>query len=175
MQTNYTPEEIEKLWGNIDKEVSITFYNGSRCWEWIAGYFDTGYGSIWAANKNRGAHRVSYELAFGEIQDGLFVLHRCDNRRCCNPAHLFLGTNKDNMEDRNKKGRMAYGERHGSRLHPDRMVRGEDHPQCKLSDEQIAEIRQRYASGKETQRDLAKMFGVGQSQIQRILKYESRA
>lgn len=81
----------------------------SSCWEWTAHCDRRGYGEI-GSSGNRGkphlrAHRVSWEIHNGPIPDGLFVLHRCDNRKCVNPHHLFLGTAKDNTQDMLAKGR----------------------------------------------------------------------
>lgn len=75
------------------------------CWEWTAERNRKGYGIFWRNASMTGAHRASYELHVGPIPDGLHVLHRCDNPPCVNPAHLFLGTNQDNVDDRQRKGR----------------------------------------------------------------------
>lgn len=80
----------------------------SGCWLWIGGEHKFGYGVMGDENhKSTAAHRISYRLFNGEITDGLCVLHRCDVPQCVNPAHLFLGTKKDNTRDAMKKGRLV--------------------------------------------------------------------
>lgn len=75
------------------------------CWLWEGTASNSGYGTVSVGRKSRSVHRVSWELFNGEIPDGLHVLHKCDTRTCCNPAHLFLGTPLDNMKDMVAKGR----------------------------------------------------------------------
>jgi hypothetical protein len=79
-----------------------------------------GYGRLLVAARALAAHRVSWLLHHGPIPEGLGVLHRCDNPACCNPAHLFLGTNADNTRDAQAKGRLASGSRHAWRRQPER-------------------------------------------------------
>lgn len=80
------------------------------CWEWNASLRGkTGYGAFKLNGKVIDAHRVSYELHFGIIPKGVLVCHRCDNRKCVNPNHLFLGTYKDNHQDGVDKGRIING------------------------------------------------------------------
>jgi len=106
----------ERFWKKVDKSGGP-----DACWPWMAGRNKGGYGQIRAGGLSSGqvrvvrAHRVAWELAHGDIPDGLCVCHRCDNRPCVNPAHLFLGTHTDNIRDRHTKGRSARqpGEAHG--------------------------------------------------------------
>lgn len=83
----------------------LKFLKTNGCWIWNAATRTTGYGAFRFNGKTMTASRVSYLLYKGEIQDGMHVLHSCDNRLCVNPDHLFLGTNKDNVEDRKIKNR----------------------------------------------------------------------
>lgn len=98
-----------------------------ECWEWTGARDGSGYGNAWYRGNATGAHRVSWILAHGGIPEGMCVLHRCDNPPCVNPAHLFLGTHRDNARDREAKGRRTapriLGERNGVAKVPDDIVR----------------------------------------------------
>lgn len=84
---------------------------GDECWLFIGGRNNSGYGSVWYRSEAHGAHRVSWKLHRGPIPDGLWVLHKCDVRACCNPAHLWLGTPQDNVQDAIAKGRHSWRRR----------------------------------------------------------------
>lgn len=119
-----------------------------ECWPWTASGTPEGYGQMRiGARQNILAHRVAYALAHGAIPPGRLVLHRCDNPGCNNPAHLFLGTDRANSDDKIAKGRHAHGDRHGMRLHPERVPRGERSGLAKLTTADVLEILNRRAAG----------------------------
>lgn len=106
------------------------------CWLWLGVRNDRGYGSLQFRRRVEGAHRVAWMLFQGEIPPDLHVCHHCDCPACCNPAHLFLGTRRDNMRDmlRKERGvwsthpeRMPRGGGHWTRLHPEQLARGDKH------------------------------------------------
>lgn len=139
----------------------------SDCRNWTRSINNSGYGIVGVGqNKNTVAHRVAYAVFRGPIPAGAFVLHKCDNRRCVNPDHLFLGTQSDNMRDCAKKGRLKL--RFGLHF-------GEKHNWAKLTDLQIAEIRTLLAQGNLTQRAIGKRFGVTDSHICQIGSGKRRA
>jgi HNH endonuclease len=131
----------------------VAIEHPSKCWEWTLCRTDRGYGKFSIKGKNHRAHRVAWALWHGrEVPDDLLVLHSCDNPPCCNPYHLRLGTNADNARDAAERQRW-------------RPVKGEQHWNVKLTDEQIAEIRGRPSS--QTGRSLAIEFGVSPMAISR--------
>jgi hypothetical protein len=128
------------------------------CWEWQHGT-RRGYGAFSIDGKNRAAHRVSYMIYNGEIPEGLYVCHTCDNKSCVNPQHLFVGTAQENMEDASKKKRMRTNRQFG-----------ETNLMSKLTRQQISEIRKGYKNGTK-QVTLADLYGVGQWQISKIINH----
>lgn len=124
------------------------------CWLWGRAVSSNGYGFMWVSERRRyqNTHRASYEAFVGPIARGLQVLHRCDVRLCVNPAHLFLGTQKDNIADMIAKGR-------------DNRPRGERAGTAKLTAEKVRAIRK--ITGK-TSRQIAVEFGVGKSTINAV-------
>lgn len=173
MQFNYTPKDIERFWGKVDKSISKKHYEDTICWEWVGNCFPNGYGQISIGGrfgKRYLTHRLSYELSFGSIPDGLLVLHKCDNRKCVRPDHLFLGSHRDNTMDMIRKGRRGDTRSKSPRL-------GEKHWNAKLTNNQVDEIRRRYAmknENGETLLSLAKEFGVAFQTISDIINYKHR-
>jgi hypothetical protein len=117
------------------------------CWLWRGPFNPGGYGKFWSRSKTLGAHRYAYGLLNGPIPKGLSVLHRCDRPACVNPAHLFLGTDADNVRDKWAKGRGPSGDRSGSRTHPESIRRGEDQGGAKLTETDVRTIRTARAAG----------------------------
>ena len=150
---------IERFWSNV--------IMGLECWEWQASLVD-GYGQFMGNGQTR-AHRFSWELVNGAIPEGMHVLHRCDNRRCVRPDHLFLGTHQDNMDDMVQKGRSLAGDRNPSRTNIARMMRGSGHVRAKINEAQALEIRLRYQSGT-CQRQLAEEYGISMAAVYYVLR-----
>lgn len=166
---HHHPPLSDRLWAKVAKP------NGEDgCWPWTGTILNTGYGRIMSEGRPRSTHRVAWELANGPIPEGLWVLHRCDNPPCCNPAHLFLGTCTDNNRDAAAKGRTALGDRNGQRIHPDRTARGVKQGHAKFASEDVVtEIRKRLAAKTETQLVIARAFGVSPSVISRLARGET--
>ena len=134
----------------FDKVEMIPFHS---CWEWTASKTSFGYGRMGTDCGNYKAHRLSWELHNGPIPAGLYVCHKCDNPACVRPEHLFLGTPKDNVLDRNTKGRHN-------------MPCGLKHYRAKLTEQDIINIR----SDSGSNRQLAERYGVSHHNIMFIRK-----
>ncbi len=151
-----TPVNTEKdFWSKVER--------GSEdvCWNWLASC-NPRYGSFSIKNKIYLAHRLAYIYTYGSIPKGLYVLHKCNNPKCCNPKHLGLGTQKENMRQMIKDGRsyhiFLFGER--SDYH-------------KLTTEQVNEIREKYSLGGYTQQQLGKEYHTTQTNIGHIVNHKS--
>jgi len=160
MSVKNTPENF---WSHVRRA------KPNECWEWQGAKTSSGYGNLTWHGAHVQAHRVAYFLTYGGI--GLatgfrnagqaktyqrFVLHKCDNRPCCNPEHLFLGSMRANQLDAYAKGR---------RRQPQ-----SKHANAKLTPSQVHEIRRRYAAGSAIQVALAAEFGVSQVSISLVIR-----
>jgi HNH endonuclease len=174
----------ERFWAKVRKGNDLYEWTGygvsiaDACWEWQGCRHRFGHGYIGLGGRKGGTsvvHRVSWELHYGPIPDGLVVRHRCDNPPCVNPAHLLLGTQADNMADMVSRGRQACGPNNGrARMAKPEVSRverlatsGERNHKAKLTAAQVQEIRLALIRG-DLQREIASRYGVKQMQISRI-------
>jgi hypothetical protein len=126
------------------------------CWNWTAGLDRDGYSVFEFRPFAQRGHRASWIIHNGSIPDGMLVCHKCDNRKCINPDHLFLGTSSDNNQDMMNKMRNIYHCGSKSVL-------------SKLTEEKVIEMRDRYAKGGITQRKLALEYGIGYKAVCKII------
>jgi hypothetical protein len=167
------PKIINHFWGKVVKT--------DTCWNWQGYTTKSGYGLLTirsVSNHPLYAHRIAWELTNGVIAYNLHVLHSCDNPRCCNPGHLFLGTQRDNNMDRDSKKRAARGNKNGAVTHPEKNpfiinrgsgLKGANHPMSKLSDAQIQQIISEYPNF-DVKQKLADQFNISLTHLQRIAK-----
>jgi len=150
-----------------------------ECWMWKSTLVDNGNGQMypqfWNEGKTVYAHRYAWSIVNEKkISRSQFVCHKCDNPSCVNPDHLFLGSHRDNMKDMINKNRQAKGDRHGAKVKPESIMRGERNPRAKLTNEIVEEIRRTCKRGDRSrgglsQRALAKKYGVSHSVIGKIM------
>ena len=151
----YSQKNIDNFWKKVNK-----LETGKCCWEWQAHLFRNGYGSFYANGKDIKAHRFSFQNHHNRlIQEGMCILHSCDNRKCVNPDHLREGTKQDNSTDMVNKCR---------EYHP----KGEKNGLSKLTEKQVLEIRQKYSQGGTTQQKLAEEYNVTNVTIGYIVRYK---
>jgi hypothetical protein len=197
-----TEKDKQRFWSKID------IRGPNECWLWLEGLDTDGYGHCWlsSANRSPSSHRISWQIENGPIAEELCVCHSCDvqysigdatYRRCCNPKHLWVGSNRDNIADRCTKGRSAIGaaitanrntacgdrsgahthperltrgEQHWSKTQPDKLIRGESHYAAKVTDAIVVIVRYRLANSGITQKELARELGISPLIISRIVR-----
>lgn len=149
---------MKRFWDKVAKS--------AYCWEWKAYRTSAGYGAMSSKHgmPNILAHRFSWELVNGPISEGMCILHKCDNRLCVNPNHLFLGTKKDNTQDMLKKGRNRCGH-----------VGGVNHGRqgAKLDWEKAKEIRHLYFAERRTAHEIAQFYGLARGKIKDLVANRS--
>lgn len=184
--THHSAKDITRFWSKVDKETST-----DGCWLWTGKRYPKGYGAFFlkiASKKSHVlAHRFAYEIQYGQIPEGLHVLHipPCSNKHCV--RHLYVGTRQQNMQDTLSMGTFATGDRngarihrdkmrrgnqHGLRLHPEAVAKGEDVGTAKLTVPQVEAIRVLIASHTLLQREIGAMHGVSQTTISKIKRKE---
>lgn len=151
--------KISLFWSRVDKGP-----HPNGCWIWKGATCHNGYGYYNCGRDQSGrtfqarVHRLAYALTHGGVMPDALVLHRCDTRNCVNPDHLFLGTPADNTADMYNKGRATIGEKSSN---------------AKLTERQVREIRDKYATGEYMQKDLAPLYGVTKGNILAIVRRRS--
>jgi hypothetical protein len=143
------------FWNYVDKSNGDEF-----CWPWLRAINKSGYGSVWINKKSKTASRVAYELSFGKIPEGEgyhgnVVMHTCDNRFCCNPKHLILGTQKENNKDRDNKNRIK------------NRKKGEENHHSRFTKNEVLQIKKYLKMGKSL-KSVSEIFGCSKSAIAHI-------
>lgn len=138
---DYQDDPETRFWEKVDKS--------GDCWWWTAATDTGGYGRFNDGDRLLGAHRYSYKLHHGEIPDGLYVLHTCDNKPCVNPKHLWLGTARDNSLDMVKKGRGPTATR-------------------KLTEDEARKVKDLYLNSNMQRQEIAEKFNISGPQVRFI-------
>lgn len=146
--------ELRSAWSKVESAGWTVVESG--CWEWNGGRTGQAYGAVRIGSRQVKVHRASYRHFNGPLPQGLVVRHKCDNPPCMNPDHLELGTHRDNMRDRDLRGR---GVQH----------QGSRNPAAKITEQDVRDIRKEYARGVLTQAMLGEVYGLTQSSVGEIV------
>jgi len=155
-----------EFWARVERKQQ------TECWPWLGAIDSGGYGSLrWQGGSAR-AHQIALRDTVGPPPDSdrRYALHHCDNRKCCNPDHLYWGTYRDNALDREKRGRgggsKRRGDRNGLRKHPESVLRGEFHGSAILTEQEVRSILARGLRPCEIVRE----YKISPSQAKRIVR-----
>lgn len=149
------PALRERLLAKVDQSAGP-----DACWPWLGHIDAKGYGVYKTGGRPQKAHRLVWKIVFGHaLPDDKHLLHRCDNPPCVNPTHLYIGAWQENMQDAIERGQYRLGE---------------NRPNAKLTDAQVAEIRELYKLREWSQQKLADKFGVSQHHVSRLVRRVSR-
>jgi hypothetical protein len=179
MNERMIQRRADTFWAKVDQAAGP-----DGCWPYRGWCTPTGYGRHERILGERRAHRIAFALTFGDVGRDVALCHRCDNRSCCNPRHLFAGDHVTNMRDMVVKGRsavgarhvsvtsperLARGARHGMQLHPESRCLGEKNGQSRLTRDDAIAIKARRLAG-EKLHVLAAEFGVTETVVSRIAR-----
>lgn len=157
MRNDITSQEFaERFWASADRSGGP-----DACWPWMKARMIKGYGAIRVSGKHYNAQKIAWMLTHGPVPVGLLVCHHCDNPPCINPAHLFVGTARDNVLDCVRKGR------NGSRCN---YPKGEAHVKAKLTEVQVRELRASWVSGSIGSTVMARRYGITPTTVIAIVR-----
>lgn len=170
-------QDKARFWSKVDRR------GGDECWCWTGGKDKDGYRRFWVNGATRRAHRIAFIIHNGQpFPKGLETLHSCDNRPCCNPAHLSAGTSLDNSQDMMRKGRHVWA------VSPEKCPRGAKHPffgktvqslpgelnpSSKLTSEQVLQIRELGCLPGKNYNAIGRSFGVTGQLVSQIVRRKS--
>lgn len=158
--------DISRFWKYVDKTPGLG--PTGECWKWIGLCDHAGYGLFTKNQRNFRAHRISFFIDTGTDPGQKEVCHGCDWPFCV--RHLFMGTRSENQLDMKQKGRAASGDRNGSRLHPELILRGERHPMAKITWDIVKQIRSYAAEHERSGVVLARKFSLSTSMVKNIIR-----
>jgi hypothetical protein len=158
------------FWSQVDRGSSA-----DGCWRWTGALHSSGYGRFHGkAGGEWYAHRLAWVLTYGAIRPGLQIMHRCEDRLCVRPGHLFAATMAEAGRYKAAHDLFARGDRSAAHRYPERRPRGERHGAAKLTDAQAVAIRARYAAREASITRLAAEYGVSTTQVWRIVTGRNR-
>lgn len=151
---------MERFWYKVKKS--------EDCWEWQAARMSSGYGMMRLNGVSTGAHRISWMLHYGDIPKGVCVCHKCDNRLCVRPDHLFLGTQADNIRDMMNKGRIARGKQLN---HPNQ--KGDKNHNAVVTEKQVRHVLLMYYKENKKQAEISRIVGLTYANVWAIVHRKS--
>lgn len=151
----------DRFWAKVQKT--------DGCWLFTGAKGGGGYGVFWLDGRQIPAHRFAWTEVNGELPPGFILCHHCDNPPCIRPDHIFPGTYADNMRDAAEKGRMPTGEKHGSKTHPEAVLRGEDNANARLNPDVVRSIRAAYQANGATVSAISRRFDIDRATVRQIV------
>ncbi len=158
-QPGMTERRIKRFWDKTDKHGPIIPKMNTPCWIWLGAPSKAGYGRMGVRDKVLYTHYISWLLHYGDIPKGMIVCHKCDNRICVNPEHLFLGTYRDNTYDAIEKGRL------GAKLKPN---------DSSFYGLPRTEVILKLSKQGEKHREIAAIYGLSRGRISQIIAKERK-